>query len=456
MSMIVKNPIIFLPVESTPRELDYKLHLARYFCQADFDVIIGNPPFIRDELKFKNYKGGFLEKGVNPDPQYYQAIKEKQILLYCLSDEGAAYPAFSVTYKPAVDALKTMEHIFLWGNFQKNDLMDRNVDQELNDKYRVIGNPGFEFSLPHYKNYHQQLKPKNLPNEYILVNTNFGAFNGFTIEENLEACSHMSPETRKMLEGCYEKEKYSFDKFYEWLTKIVSHFPNEQFLIRPHPIERKELYQKHFSKFSNVLVSKEGNVNQIISAAKIVLHNDCTSALQSYLMEVPVISLAQSNIDYIHAPWALSFGSLPATIEEAINQVEYALKYKKWDPVLEISIQQKAAETMSKMFNNLGNSSKALSSIMISEMKEKFKNFKPYRVKDSRSLLQKLKLMVRSYLPLHYKVPVASREAMACFSKIDLQKRLDLMKEVDGESFSYQIKKIYPNTFLISKNSESI
>ena len=56
MPKIVDKPIFFLPVESTPRELDYKLNLARYFCNEGFDVIIGNPPFIRDELKYKNYK----------------------------------------------------------------------------------------------------------------------------------------------------------------------------------------------------------------------------------------------------------------------------------------------------------------------------------------------------------------------------------------------------------------
>ena len=184
MSKVIDKPIIFFPIECTPRELDYKLNLARYFCNEGFDVIIGNPPFIRDELKYKNYKGAFLEKGANPDPKYYNSLKEKEILLYCLSDEGAAHPAYSVTYQPAVDALKTMEYIFLWGDFQKNDLITRNSDYVLNEKYYTIGSPGLEFSLPKYNEYHKKLKPKSIPSEYILVNTNF--CNGCSMEEAVQ------------------------------------------------------------------------------------------------------------------------------------------------------------------------------------------------------------------------------------------------------------------------------
>jgi len=451
MAKQIKKPIIFIPIECTPRELDYKLNIARIFCDADFDVMLGNPPFIRDELQYKNYQGAFLEKGVNPDPIFYKSLKEKNILLYCLSDEGASYPAFSVTYEPAVAALKTMEHIFLWGEFQKNDLTVRNKDAVLNQKYVVIGNPGFEFSLTKYKQYHKALQPKNLPQEYILVNTNFGSINGFSLEETLQACSMISPETKKMIEETYEKEKHSFSYFYKWLNAIIAHYPREQFLIRPHPTEKKSIYEAIFSKYDNVVVSKEGNINQIISSAKLVLHNDCTTALQSYLMEVPVISLAQSNMEYIRASWALSFGTVPSSKHEAIEQIEFILQHKKFDSVVNKTIEQKAQASMSTMFNNLGNSTKDLSNIMMKEMLSTFKNFAPYYVKDNRTLWQKIKIYLRRYLPLHYKVPLAARETLVYFSKKDLQDRLHLLNAIEGQEKYYSIKKIFPNAFFISK-----
>ncbi len=449
----IKKPIFFLPVECTPRELDYKLSLAKSLCQEGFDVIIGNPPFIRDELKYKNFKGGFLEKGVNPDPEYYMNLKRKEILLYCLSDEGAAFPAFSLNYQPAVDALKLMRHIFLWGDFQKDDLLKRNSDIELSAKYIVIGYPGFEFSFPKYKTYHKELKPLFLPDQYILVNTNFGAINGFSLEENLEACSHMSPETKEMLVKSYENETKSFGEFFGWITRIINEFPNETFLIRPHPTEKKSTYDKYFSAFKNAIVSKEGNANQVISTAKIVLHNDCTTALQSYLMEVPVISLSKSNADVVHASWALDFGAQPKSVEEAINLIKYILQHEKFDPDLTLSIQKNAQETLNQRFCNIENSSKDIVSIITAEMKDKWKNFLPYKIVDSRTLIQKIKLFIRKFLPLHYKIPVASRGSLVHFSANDIKKRFNGLQELDGINISYKIKKLYPNTFLISKKN---
>jgi surface carbohydrate biosynthesis protein len=452
MAKTIQNPIFFLPVECTPRELDYKLNLARHVCAEGFDVIIGNPPFIRDELKYKNYKGGFLEKGVNPDPGYYRNLKEKGVLLYCLSDEGAAHPAFSVSYQPAVEALKTMEHIFLWGDFQKKDLLERNPEEELNAKYNVTGYPGFEFSFSKYRDYHKRLKPFFLPNDYILINTNFGSINGFTLEENFEACPLMSPETRKKIIESYEQENKSFNRFYEWLKGIITSYPEQIFLLRPHPTEKKEVYEQYFSSFPNVIISKQGNINQVISGAKLVLHNDCTSALQSYLMGVPVISLAYEELNNVHAAWSLSFGALPQSLKEIKDLIDDVLKNKSFDPSLQAMIKKNAVATISERFCNIENSTKDIISIIVSEMKHNFKDFIPYKAIDSRNMMQKAKCFIRRYLPLHYKTPIAGRGLLVPFSKNDVKRRLDFLEKIDGLHISYKINKIYPNTFMISKS----
>lgn len=450
--MKIHKPIVFLPVESTPRELDYKLKLAKDFCHMGFDIIIGNPPFIRDELHYKNYQGVFLEKGVNPDPEYYESLKKKGVLLYCLSDEGASYPAFSVTYQPAVDALKTMERIFMWGEFQTKDLLERCSDIELNQKYQITGYPSFDLSLPKYREYHKKLKPESLPNGYILVNTNFGSFNGFSVEENLEACPHMSPETREMIENSYKIEEKSFLKFYDWLVQLIQAFPEETFLIRPHPVEKIEIYEQYFAKFKNVAISQEGNANQAISSAKIVLHNDCTTALQSYLMGVPVISLSYPGREYLHATWALDFGVQPQSINEAKNIVAGLLKNKVFEAKIEEAIKEKASIVLSNFFSNVGCSFESLISTINSRSKENFSNFTPYKIIDKRSVLQKIKLFIRQQLPLHYKIAPASHKALSPFSAKDLRKRLAAFEEIDGIHLPCTIKKLFPNTFFISKD----
>lgn len=451
--MMHNKPLIFLPVESTPRELDYKLNIARIMCNEGFDAIIGNPPFIRDELKYKNYKGIFLEKGCNPDPEYYRGIIKKGISLYCLSDEGAAEPAFSVTYKPAVDTLKQTETIFLWGEYQKKDLEKRNPDPLLSSKYLVSGYPGFEFSFPKYAQYNSFFRPKSLGSGYILVNTNFASLNGYSLEETLEACSAMSPETKASIEISYQREAKSFKQFLEWLEEIFVTFPKENFVIRPHPAERQDAYDLLTAKYSNVRVSSQGNANQAISGAKLVLHNDCTTALQSYLANIPVISLAGCDCDNLTSSWAVDFGATPESIEAAKTLIQQVLQHGHFHEDLKKIITEKANLVLSQRFCYIDSSTKNIIEHITDGTQKIFDGMKPYQVKNSRTLLQKIKLFIRRYLPLHYKIPVASRHMLAKFTKSDLLERLNFMNNLDDVSHDYMIKEIFPNTFYIRRYS---
>ena len=390
---IISNPLIFLPIESTPRELDYKLNIARLMCDSGFDAIIGNPPFLRDELRYKNYQGVFLEKGCNPDPAYYLNLIEKGVLVYCLSDEGAAEPAFSITYKPAVETLKQTETIFLWGEYQKKDLEKRNSDPLLSSKYLVTGYPGFEFSFEKYALYNAYFRPQELGSGYILVNTNFASINGYSLEETLEACSAISPETQASIAVSYQREQQSLQYFLSWLEDIFITFPKEDFVIRPHPAERQDAYDLLSKKYQNVRVCGKGNANQAISGAKLVIHNDCTTALQSYLANVPVISLAGHNDDRLASTWAVNFGATPATVNEAKTLIQKVLKQGEFDEDLKKIIDKKAKAILSQRFCHIETSTQDVIKHIINGTKKTFHRMKPYQIKDSRTLYQKIKFL---------------------------------------------------------------
>lgn len=442
----------FLPVESTPRELDYKLNLARLFCRSGFKVMLGYPPFIRDELKYKNYKGFFLEKGANPTPEYYANLKKKGIFLYDLSDEGAAKPVYSVTYQPAVDALQCMRKIFLWGESQKHELINLNDDKNLAQKYEVIGSPAFDLSCPKYRSFHINLKPKQLPEQYILINTNFGMLNGYDIEEQIIACSNMSPETYQNMLSCYESDKKQFAVFKDWLEELFVSFPEENFIIRPHPSEIAEKYINLFSSFTNVTVSKSGNVNQVISSAKMVLHKDCTTALQGYLMGLPVFSLGGPDLNSQYVQWSLAFGKSPSSVAELKTMMRNVMKNNNhWDEQDLAEINVTAANTLANTFANIGESSSRLVDVITNDVANSYSG--DYNLIDSRSWLQKIKKIIRSYLPLHYKVPLAERETLKVFDKRDVAMRLELLERIDPSGMKFNIKKIYHNTYIIEGKS---
>ena len=74
------------------------------------------------------------------------------------------------------------------------------------------------------------------------------------------------------------------------LNIIIKRFPNEIFYLRPHPLEKIETWHKHFSKFENVKISKDGNINEQLVNSKLLIHNSCTSAFHSFLYKIPTIS----------------------------------------------------------------------------------------------------------------------------------------------------------------------
>jgi|GEM_PF-1753214 surface carbohydrate biosynthesis protein len=450
MSKVIYKPIFFLPIECTPREFDYKLNLTRYFCNKGFDVIIGNPPFIRDELKFKNYRAVFLEKGLNPDPNYYLQLSGKGIHLYDLGDEGAANPVYSITYQPAVDSLKCMRAIFLWGEAQKVDLIKRNPDEDLSKKYKLLGNPAFDLCTFKYREFYNYLRPKGLPQSYILVNTNFGSFNSYNIDEQLKACTLISPMSLQMMRESYAKEEKQFSVFREWLKDIIETFPNETFVIRPHPTEIQENYKKLFGHYNNVVISKEGNANQAIAPAKIVLHKDCSTALQSYLMGVPVISLGSPSLNIQSAQWTLAFGALPENLEQAKYLINKILLNKKWDQDIRSEIDKRAKKILDSYFCNVGDSTKELVDFIVKDAESLLREQKPYKLIDSRSKVQKLKLFIRKFMPLYYKVPKAARETLVKYTKQDILTRLSFFEVVDPLGIDLNVKKVFPNAFMVS------
>lgn len=442
---------IFLPVESTRRELDYKLNLARIFCSKGYKVIFGNSSFIRDELKYKNYQAIFLEKGLNPDPGYYSLLQSKGIYLYDLSDEGAVEPVYSINYQPTIDGLKYMRLIFLWGEAQKADLIKRNTDPLLSKKYTVIGNPAFDLCSHTYKAFHRNLKPTMFPATYILVNTNFGCAQSYDIEEHLQACTLINPLTAETWRRSYIKEEKEFRIFSVWLTNIIESFPAEKFLIRPHPSERLENYVKIFGGYKNVIISKEGNANQAIASAKLVIHKDCSTALQSYLMKVPVISLGGEVLSADYAQWPLAFSLSPKNLDDAKILIQNICLHGQWDEALQLQIDKKAKKILAENFHDVGDSSKELVDFILKDAQQLIKDSFPYKLIDARTPIQKIKVFVRKILPLYYKTPRVVRETFFKITKKDILVRLSFFESVSSLGVKFKVKKVFHGTFELSR-----
>jgi surface carbohydrate biosynthesis protein len=400
-----------------------------------------------------------LEKGIISDVEYYQQLRDKGIYVYCLSDEGAMCPALDVEHFPVKEALKKVEKIFLWGELQKNDLIKRDSDFELTQKYRVTGYPGFDFSTPKYKNFHHHFFPSSLGQDYkenyILVNTNFGSFYGSSLESALEGAPETGAQGRDFVKRCYEMEKELCPFFLSRLKEIISSYPEQKFLIRPHPSDLgDQVYIDLFGSFKNVCISRQGSANQVLSRAKLLIHHDCTTAFQGYLLGLPVISLSNPNItNDLYAGWNFAFGARSGNVEEIKILIDQVLKEGKFSAEIRQNIEKNAEYILQSRYANLGKSTQCILETMLNDTKVTFEKSLSYKLHNSRSIIQKIKCFIRAFLPLHYKIVGVDRLHLQKFTASDVLSRLRYMDRMDNISTEYKVKKIFHNTYFINVKS---
>ena len=75
------------------------------------------------------------------------------------------------------------------------------------------------------------------------------------------------------------------------LRKLLNEFPNFNFILRPHPNETKEAWEKILvNKYENLTINKSGSLADYIFSSELLIHTGCTSGIEAALMGKKSIS----------------------------------------------------------------------------------------------------------------------------------------------------------------------
>ena len=335
---------VYILTEITKREIDSNLLLACIAADNNFEVIISNS----ETIKFLNDKK-LLKKGIFHTKSLVHGIKKKKlheslkknnIKISSIDEEAGLILNDLVPISKARftdDDFKVADKIFCWG---KNDYKTLNfLFNHSKNKLILSGSHRFDMMREEFDNY-WNFSDNN--KKYITISGNFNLVNGFIhkskIISDLERQGYFS-RSKKYKEGLintiYDMEK-KFPKFLEMLNIIIKRFPNENFYLRPHPLEKIETWHKHFSKFENVKISKDGNINEQLVNSKLLIHNSCTSAYHSFFYKIPTISYepVECTSDYGEPANRMServkkVGELCDLIDEIINNNYKNSNFKK-------------------------------------------------------------------------------------------------------------------------------
>jgi len=302
--MDVSNALLLIPVENQVRELDPKLLLACVAAQHGFSTVVGS----RREMEFNIDafpSAIYLSKSMTIRSLLFFRIARRLGHRIVAWDEEALVHLPPKTYfsrRLDASAIKYVLSLFAWG--QDNvDLWRQYPHTPRETPIYAVGNPRSDMLREDIRAYYESdaAALRETYGDFILVNTNFNHVNAFGADINLfrpvkkagdkarfgRAARGMS---RAYAQGLWEHKNAVFYQFKALIPALEQAFPGHTIVVRPHPTENNRVYRDIAARCQRVKVTNEGNVVPWLMAAKALIHNGCTTAVEAFVMGVPAIS----------------------------------------------------------------------------------------------------------------------------------------------------------------------
>jgi surface carbohydrate biosynthesis protein len=315
---------LVFPVVNFVREFYGKLLLAAVAAERGWGVILAYKGYFKHD--FPTNTGVAVDMILKAGPRISNFL-ERGWHLSGIDEEGLIYQDGDDYVHRRVDEsiVRQMDYVFLWGENQRNDITKHIAGIE--DKLVVSGNPRFDLLRPELRQFYApkaaQITGKY--GRYILINTNFGYANHYFRRDyvGLRALKREGKVTTKEQEldqiGRQQHQERIMQAFLNMLPILSQHFPDHRIIIRPHPSENFGTWVEAAERLPNVLMIHEGDVVPWLLGAEAVVHNSCTTGVQAYLLDRPVVSFMPQQSDQYDPYLPNAVGQKVQTVEQLIG-----------------------------------------------------------------------------------------------------------------------------------------
>jgi surface carbohydrate biosynthesis protein len=344
----MKKIHILLPVEAINRELDFKLFLAAGLANKNVNVIVAQHDYFNSRTS--QFKGGiYIGKNIfkslfskntgwaDVDLEFYNELKKNDISVFHLDEEGGIYFGEEKDWKLELDfrlnpaVFSEKEYIFTWGSFQKKYY--QSIPSQLPASHVIdTGHPKYDLCKPRFRKYFQkeidEIKAKY--GSFILFNTNFDFANALIglkdtfsgVYPTWVTYSEKDDQQRIKFVNCWSFQKKMLSNIVRLLNRLSIVFPEKNFVVRPHPCEDPEFYKTVFAAAKNVYVDNTGSVHPWLMAADLLIHDSCTTAVESFLAKTPVLNYRSIKDDQFEIKLPNQCGPTCETEDEVIDAIK--------------------------------------------------------------------------------------------------------------------------------------
>ena len=318
---------IIIPLETASRELLYKVYLCNQLALKGGCCYLGKKTYIT--FLIKNLRGyTYLDKGYHKgtSEKIYEVVRQNGGIIVNLDDEGAVdYSDGSTLLGRYSNALFVNADLtFLWGNKQY-ELVKNNMINE--NKIHVTGHPRFELLKPEFQYLYKEEvdEIKKHFKEFYLINTNMSFGNNIEGDEFVRTNYR---ERFKHIDRTIAFDKMKLESFRLLVVKLSEKL-NKTIVLRPHPEENRSVYEQAFANLENVKVIYEGSVVPWIIAAELMIHPDCTTAIESlFLGKIPISYLPHDYPKDLVTQLPLKASNCYVSQSELIKYMENNIKNK--------------------------------------------------------------------------------------------------------------------------------
>jgi surface carbohydrate biosynthesis protein len=329
------SSILIIPVENQVRELDAKLLLACVAAERGVPVVLGSRKYVNFAMP-QLPRGLFLAKSMRSiSKRMLRIIRNLGHLIVAWDEESLvrySSPEY-YTWRYSQDTFSVIDELFAWGT----------DDAEFFASYpgyagtpvHVTGNPRIDLLRPEVRGYFAPEVDalRRRYGDFILVNTNFSFVNNFVPSLNLILRDlHGRPRVSRTgkgmsLEfamGMAAHQQAIYDHFRELMPRLAEWFPQYRIVVRPHPSENHDVWRRVLANSPQVSVVHEGNVVPWLMAARVLLHNGCTTAVEASVLETPAVSYmpVTSEVYDYHLPNGLSHcARTPEEVRDLVSDI---------------------------------------------------------------------------------------------------------------------------------------